>query len=127
LKYFFDNNISPRFAAMLRALGVDSVALREEFPENISDEELFRALGGRDLIFVTGDRRIRTRQIETQALRLAKVTSLFLGPFWGKLNFWQQAAWLVTAWPGIEGFFTPVAKGTCAEIRRNRRIDPFQL
>jgi predicted nuclease of predicted toxin-antitoxin system len=38
--YLFDNNISPRLARMLRELGVDARALRDEFPHGVKDPEV---------------------------------------------------------------------------------------
>ena len=41
MKYFFDNAVSFRLADMLRALGVDAIALRREYAEDTKDIELF--------------------------------------------------------------------------------------
>jgi predicted nuclease of predicted toxin-antitoxin system len=40
VKYFLDNDISPRFAAMLRSLGVDVAALRDLMPADTKDRDL---------------------------------------------------------------------------------------
>ncbi len=125
--YFFDNNISYRYAEMLRALDVRVRVLREEFPEDISDVDLFAGLHGKDNVFLTGDQRIRRREAEAKALRQCRITALFLGPFWSKMNRWEQAVWLVTKWPKIDGFASNVAQGTCAELKRNGKALPFSL
>ena len=125
--YFFDNNISYRYVRMLTALDVQANALREEFQEDISDVDLFNRLRGKDNVFITGDERIRRREVEAKALRQCKITSLFLGPFWAKMTFWDQAVWLVTKWPKIDGFASNVAQGTCAELKRNGKALPFSL
>lgn len=91
MKYFFDNNISPKYAKMLAALDVDATALRDEFDASIKDVDLFPKLHGRNLVFVSGDIRIRTRLAEAQALHSCGVTALFFDRFWGKMTFWQQA------------------------------------
>ena len=41
MNYLLDNNISYRLVAMLRALDVDVRALRDEFPEDITDVEFY--------------------------------------------------------------------------------------
>lgn len=87
---------------MLRALDVNAVALRDEFRQDIKDVELLRALKSTDYVLITGDRRITTRVIEATELRAARVTSLFLAPFWDRLDLWQGATWLVRRWPMIE-------------------------
>ena len=127
MKYFFDNNISYRYVKMLLALDVDAGALREEFPEDISDVELFAQLRGRDHVFITGDAGIRRRVAEARVLRECKVTSLFLGPFWAKKTFWPQAVWLVSRWEKIDAFASNVQPGTCAEIKHNGKAFPFSL
>ncbi len=66
MKHFFDNAISPRYAHMLAALGVEALALRDQFPDDIDDVTLFDGLRGKDIVFVTADRRIRRRQSEAK-------------------------------------------------------------
>ena len=55
MKYLFDNCISYRFAKMLAAVEVDVVALRDVYPEDIKDVELFAKLKGLGYVFVTTD------------------------------------------------------------------------
>jgi len=119
VKYFLDNCISYRFADMLRALGVDIVALREEYPENTEDVELFKKLHGRKLVFITTNTSQRTRLHEARALKASGVTSLFLAPFFEKMRFWDQAIWMVRYWPKITAFAEHMELGVCAEIKQN--------
>ena len=119
MKYFFDNSVSYKFAKVLRALDVDAVALREEYPQGIKDIPLFQALRGRDLVYVTTDKAQLTREHEARALKQAGVTSLFFGRFFQRMRFWDQAVWIVRRWPRIDGFASGVAPGTCAEIKQN--------
>jgi hypothetical protein len=123
VKYFFDNPISAKYAHMLAALEVDAVALRDEFPADMDDVTLLGKPRGREVVFVTADRRIRRRQSEARALRECGVTALFFGPFWAKMGFWQQAAWLVAKWPLLDGFARGAARGTCAEVKQNGKSD----
>lgn len=104
---------------MLAALDVDAVALRDEFEQGIADPELFARLAGRELIFVTTDRHQATRRQEAEALKDCGVTAIFFGPFWARMQFWDQAAWLVTKWPKIDAFCASVVAGTCAEVKQN--------
>jgi hypothetical protein len=119
MTYLFDNCISYRFAHMLSALGVDVKALRDVFPADIKDVDFIPQLHGRGWILITTDRHMKTRQIEAAALQASGVTALFLGRFYGKLSFWQQARWLVTHWPEITDFAERVSAGTVAEIQQN--------
>lgn len=119
MKYFLDNCISFRFAEMLRPLGVDIVALREELPEDTEDVELFQKLKGRRLVFISTNTTQLTRQHEAKALKESGVTSLFFAPFFQKLKFWDQAAWMLRRWPQIDAFASSIELGVCAEIKQN--------
>jgi hypothetical protein len=119
VKYFFDNCISAKLPAMLRALGEDAIALREELPEGIKDVPLFDQIKGKNLVFITTDTKQLTREDEARALKKAGNTALYFGRFFEKMLFWDQAVWLVRRWPKIKGFAEGAAPGTCAEIKQN--------
>lgn len=129
MKYFFDNCISYRYARMLAALEQweEIVALRDRFDQNIGDVELFSELKGSGFVFVTFDDKQRTRMREATALREAGLTSLWFGPFWAKKSFMDQAKWIITRWPTIDGYVAGCVKGTCAEIRENGKAMAFTL
>jgi hypothetical protein len=127
VRYLLDNCISPKLAGMLRALGEDAVALREEFPEDIEDVALFSQLSGQNVVFLSTDTSQLTRKHEARALKQAKITALFFGPFFGKMGLWQQAAWLVAKWPRIRQFSEVVTAGNCAEIKQNGTVDFYPL
>ncbi len=112
---------------MLRALGEDVNALREQFPQDIDDVSLFSQLRGPNLVFLSTDTSQLTRTQEARALKQAKITALFLGPFFGKMNLWQQAAWLVAKWPKIRQFSEAVTEGSCAEIKQNGTVSFYPL
>lgn len=113
---------------MLAALGEDVAPLRHVFPQDIKDPDLLAALkNGPFDVFVSSERAMRTRPTEAYLLKSAHVTALFFGPFWSKLTFWQQAAWLVQRWPTIAGFASGVTKGTTATVKHNGKSEIFQL
>ena len=118
MTYLFDNNISPRFAGMLRELGVDAKALRDVFPPNVKDSAFLPQLKGSGWVLVTGDTRIATRPAEAAALKDSGITAIFLGPFWSKMTFWLQARWLVTRWQDIDAYAQSAPSGTCAVFRQ---------
>jgi hypothetical protein len=129
VKYLFDNCISYKFARMLAALEefTEVVSLRDKFPQDISDVELFAKLKHSDYVFITNDARQRTREQEARGIKEAGLTALWLGPFWGKKTFWDQAKWIITRWPTIDGYVQGVAKGTCSEVKENGKSRPFNL
>jgi hypothetical protein len=103
------------------------VALRDKYPEDIKDVELFRELRNLDYVFITNDARQRTRADEVRAIKEAGLTALWLGPFWRKKEFWDQAKWIIQRWRTIDGYVSGVAKGTCAEVKENGKSRPFLL
>lgn len=127
MKYFFDNCISPRFPAMLNALGMEAVALREIFPADLDDVALFGKLRGSGMVFITADDRQKTRRHEARALKEAGLMALWFGRSWTRKKFWDQAVWIIRRWPMIDAFARSVVTGTCAEIKENGRAMAFVL
>lgn len=112
---------------MLAALGEDVEAIRDEFHADVKDPEFLEKFQGRDLVFISHNTRQTTNPVEARLLKKAHITALYLGPFWAKMKFWDQAAWIVKHWPMISGFANGAAKGTCAEIKKNGKSMIFQL
>lgn len=112
---------------MLSALGVEIQALREQFPEDIKDVDFYRSLSTLNVTVISGDLKQQTRIAEARQIRMAKVTCLWIEPFWGKLPFWDQATWLVRRWPQIDEFARNVVQGTCAAIKHNGKCQMIQL
>lgn len=127
MRYFFDNCLSFRYAEMLRALNVDVVAMRDELPTNSKDTDIFKYLAGTDRIFVSLDRKQLTRICEAHELKIAGINAIYFGPFWGKKQFWDQAAWLVRRWEKIDLTQQGLAKGTVVELKENGNSMPIAL
>ena len=129
MKYFVDNDISPRFAKMLVSLGVEIVALRDCIPSDTQDCDFLadlKKVHGAD-VFISNNTAQRTNPIESRLLKQSGVTSLYFMPFWSKLKFWPQAQWLLNHWEMLDGFAAGAAAGTCADIQSNRRCRTFHL
>jgi PIN domain-containing protein len=126
VKYFFDNCICYKYAAMLRAIDVDVIALRDQFQQDISDTDLLSQLKGSGYVFVTADRRQARRRQEARAIIDAGLTAVFFEPFWSKMKLWPAAAWLVAKWEAIDSFSRNAKTGTCAEFNHNGKFALFQ-
>jgi hypothetical protein len=81
MTYFFDNCISPCYAKMLSALGVEATALRDLFQPDIEDDAMFRELKDKMMVFVSANRKQQTRKREYLALKEAQVTAIWFGSF----------------------------------------------
>jgi len=125
MTFVLDNMIPYRIAGALRELRQDVIALRDEWPENTPDEVWLRELGHRGWPFITADKRIRTRPQQQQVYKSANVTAFFLGPFWGKLQFWGQAVWLITHWPRLTQVTQAFAVSVRYAVRQNGKMYPL--
>lgn len=117
MKFVLDNNLPPVFARSLNALAesepYDVIALRAEVPSFTDDLEWIPHFGGQgNCAVVSGDRRLRTRFHQLQALRQHKLTHLILAPGWSKLTLWNKAWLLVRWWPSIVEMATNAKPGT---------------
>jgi hypothetical protein len=107
---------------MLTALGVDAVAQRDELPENTRDVALFAFLAGSDFVFISQDKRQLTRIAEARELKNAGISAIYFEPFWNRLQFWDQATWLVKHWRTISQFSEAVERGTVGAIKQRGKI-----
>lgn len=112
---------------MLAALEKDVEPLRDRMAQDSKDLDIFKQLAGSDVVWVSTDTKQTTRQQEARAIKQAGITSLFFGPFYQKMQFWDQAVWVVKTWPAIKAFAGQVTKGTCTEIKRNGSALVYKL
>lgn len=129
MKYIFDNDISYRYAAMLRGLGVDAHGVREVegLSHDTKDPEILRYLSAREIVFLSADRGIVSKTWELRALRDAGVTALFLAPFFHRQDFWKKAEWFIRHWRTIDGFARGATRGTLAEIKQGGRSQLIRI
>lgn len=55
MKFFVDNNLSPRLSAALRGSGFDSVHAKDYHMQRASDEEIFQVAAREDRIIISAD------------------------------------------------------------------------
>ncbi len=124
MTYFFDNNISPNLARVLRLLDIHAVALREEFKEDTPDHIYLAELRHRGWTLVTCDRRVRTKPPEALALKAAAITAVFIKPFFLEMQLWDQALWLLKYWRSIDGYLQSHRAGVSYTVKPRGRIEP---
>lgn len=126
VKVLFDHNMPPALARCLHELvsidGHEAHALRDKFPPNISDIDLFGALAKEgNWIVISKDVKQAKRRAERTAIIRSKVHAFYLKPAVQKLSPNQQAATILWHWDNIlkqqnlsEGglFELPVNKGS---------------
>lgn len=103
MKYFFDNNLSPRYAAMLRALDVDVTHLREHYGRgDIDDEVWMPEIAKEGWVAVTQDRAIERRPHQAALRQRVGLRMIYLPSAFMKMPLWDQATFLVRLWRQID-------------------------
>jgi PIN like domain len=105
VKFFLDNNLSPKLARALHALlEPDHSAhhLKDKYPKDTLDEVWMAELGKEeDWIILTGDTAISRNPHEQRAWLEAGLPIFFLKHGWADLNGWEKAAKLFHHFPEI--------------------------
>jgi len=127
VRFFFDNNLSPKLARSLDALVQPEhqvVHLKERFAANTSDEVWMRALAQEpDWIIVSGDLQIRKNPHEIMAWQEAGHTTFFLKKGWIDLTFWDQAWKFAKAFPELITTAEWARKGSAFFLTPNAKIE----
>lgn len=127
MKFFFDNNLSPKLARGLDALvrpEHEVVHLKAKFPADASDIFWMRSLAKEpDWVIVSGDLRIRRNPHEIKAWQEAGHTTFFLKKGWIDLTFWDQAWKFAKALPDLIATAERARKGSAFFLTTNGKIE----
>lgn len=100
MRFFIDNNLSPKLARGMSAFGEAVDNLQDHFPEDAPDTEWLAYIGNNDFFLITRDDNIRRKPAEIRALKDHRVGAFFLG---GKSRSrCQLIQQLVRNWPRIK-------------------------
>jgi hypothetical protein len=107
MKFFIDNNLSPRIARALSALegehGDTVVHLKEKFAQDATDEYWMTELGREsDWIVLTCDKRISKNPHELKAWKESGLVVFFLKSAWLNIQFWEQSWQIIKRWTEIK-------------------------
>ena len=132
MKFFLDNNLSPRFAQALQALEGEGrnevVHLRSKFSAAAEDVDWIRSLASEgNWVIISGDLRISQNEFERKAWRDSGLTAFFFAKGWMNVKFWDQAWRLIKWWPIIveearkirpgAGFVVPLKSARLEQLR----------
>jgi hypothetical protein len=127
VKFFFDNNLSPKVAKGLNEFVAPEhnvVHLKQLFQDNPADVEWMARLAGQeDWIIVTADTHIGTNPHEIAAWKEAGHTIFFLKPGWLNLKFWEQAQKFVKCFPEILKVAARAKRGSAFIVGVNGKVE----
>lgn len=127
MRFFFDNNLSPRLARSLNALVEPEhqvVHLKDRFAANTADEVWMRSLASEpNWVIVSGDLCIRRNPHEIKAWQEAGHTTFFLKKGWISLQFWDQAWKFAKVFPEMLIAAERARKGSAFFITPNAKIE----
>jgi hypothetical protein len=125
-RFLLDNDLPYRLAHALQALegehGHEVRPIREVYGEDAQDLDFLPKLGREGWILVSKDRRQTRRPAEREARQKARVTALYFGPFFGRIRFWEQAAFVVRYWPALASWAETSTPGTVGIIQQNGKV-----
>ena len=108
MKFFFDNNLSPRLVRGLLEFGEDVTHLRDQYPADVPDQDWLPDIGAKGWVLVTRDERVRRNPSELAAINIHKVGAFFLG---GKnLSHWELIQQVVRNWIRMKELADKTAK-----------------
>jgi predicted nuclease of predicted toxin-antitoxin system len=121
LKFFFDNNLSPRIARainiVVEPLGHEVLALRDKFEVDASDEHWINALSqeGKWNVLTSDWDIARAKAIKT-IFRQSKLIGFVLRPAWQDCEPLEQTWRLLKRWPEIVKQCERAASGSTYEL-----------
>ena len=127
MKFFVDNNLSPKVARALNCLVTPkhSVShLKDRFLPDTSDVEWLDALAKEDgWIILSADTAISRNPHEVEAWKRAGHPIFFFKPKWVKMKLWDQASKLFKVFPDIIALAEHAQEGDQFEVPVRGKID----
>lgn len=102
MKFFFDNNLSPKTAKALAALDYDVIHLRDEFPGDTPDEEWMPSCARKGWVAISHDRNIQAKPHLRETLEACGLVIFFMPKSMNSLDPREMMIALLKAWPNIE-------------------------
>ncbi|CAA7613480.1 hypothetical protein [Magnetospirillum sp. UT-4] len=121
MKFVFDEHLPPRLAKAIGVLAENEPYeidhLRSLYPAGTKDLQWIPELGRQEgCVFISEDRRIRTRPAEKEALRASGLVGFFLAKGWNQEGLWERAALLIRWWPRIVATASSARPGDQFEV-----------
>jgi len=126
LRFLLDNNLSPKVARALAALGYDVVHLRDERAAEAPDEVWMAECARRGWAAISYERYIQAKPSLRQVLEACGLTILFLPRSMASLDPRKLTIALLHAWPKIVEAAESARPGRrCFSVRLDGRVEPL--
>lgn len=132
MRFFADENISPRAVRLLEAFDDDCEirALEHFFDKGTPDTEWLSAVASWSPkpVVLGGDGRILRNKVERATLRDCDLMFVYLAAGWTKIR-WQEFAWkIIKAWPSIVENVSRALRPTVYEVKlKTLKIERIRL
>ena len=127
MTYFFDNCMSASLVEILKILGVDACHLRDHFPQDTADEVWIPEIGAKRWTIISGDFRIYKNAAQRAILVQANVKTVWMPQGFVNKTAWDQAAWIVKAWPTIHAQVERENRHLLLRVTDNGKLEPMPL
>ncbi len=132
MRFFFDNNFSPRLIHFLNDLAQDidheCIHLQDMFEAETPDDEWIPGLAKqRNWIIITLDLRISRKPAERLALNESGLTAFFFPKKHSKLNIWEQSWRTIKVLQEIIQLAKEYPKGKTFRLDANYKIQMYDL
>ena len=119
MRFFLDNNMSPKFAPMLGALGEDvrHISSVEGLTRDAPDDIWIPAVASKEWIAVGGDSKILSRPHELECVRDHGLIYFIFDRAFMSTKLWDQAIQVLKAWPNIRALASGAKAGTCFHVK----------
>ena len=127
MTYFFDNNIAPAIPAALQALREKAVHICDCADHGIargdSDIDWMPKVAKLGWFAVTVDNNIHRRREEKKVREACGLRVVYLpGTFGRKLQFFQQAVFVIRAWDNIVEATKGARAGQCFRVTEHHKV-----
>lgn len=130
MRFFLDNSISPKLEAVLRALDVDAVHVKnvDGLARSAPDTVWIPVVAKNGWVAIGGDVRILRRPVERACVLDHGLIYFAFSSGFAEQQQWPQVLAVVKAWPRIEELAARARPQDCFEVTWSTgKIEPFAV
>ncbi|MBU0609205.1 MAG: hypothetical protein KKI08_15065 [Armatimonadetes bacterium] len=120
MTFFFDRCVSKKIVDALKCLGIDAIHLDSVFGRGVKveDREWIVTCGLMGWVAITCDCWIFKNAPELEAVRRARIVSVFIAESFSNLSGWDKYLWLINNWQKITASAEGAGAGTILHMAK---------